>query len=650
MSQSTTQQRVAWKAYECNADRMQVIPFGPDRIRVANPTVDAWRALESVMQAHDYRIRPSDTDSYNCRQITGGTGKSLHAYGIALDVNWTTNPFRATPDRRKVRFSNKPTQAERALEVKQLIADTDMTPQLIADVLAIKTTDGKRVFEWGGNWSTAKDTMHFELDLTPDELASGIDWSSVKAPAAPAPDLVAAAGEPKPQRPGVNGPQPQSPGASAALPGDVVLGGFDAAQPLIEKWEGGFSNDPRDPGGATNMGITQETLARWRGRPVTVDDVRALTRDEARQIFREFYWKPLRGDELPLPIAQLAYNTAVLSGLDRAVRVLQTALNRQGKPAAIDGEIGTRTIAHAMTADRRRLVDDYAEIYEAYLRGLPAFATFGRGWLNRLAEVRDTARLTGALVAASPETEVSPQTQAGAQTQTDQGGASSATETTMTREEILKMIVAAMNANRPDTQPSAAGTTDATGRATPAPAPQPAPTAPAQPASVPADTFARILTTVLGSIIPQIAAQAQIRPQTAAELAVETPISTTAQAPALRAASIETPSQPVFPVAAADTAREPVFPAAPTDLALGTTIGAALAGRKTVLAMAAYAAATALKTYNPALGATIDTIMPVIYALGGWGALGKLDKWVGALAKKPTEVLATPAAVDVKLP
>ena len=76
-------------------------------------------------------------------------------------------------------------------------------------------------------------------------------------------------------------------------------------------------------------------------------------------------------------------------------------------------------------------------------------------------------------------------------------------------------------------------------------------------------------------------------------------------------------------------------------MALGETIGSALAGRKTVLAMLAYAAATGLKTYNPALGATIDTIMPLIYALGGWGVVGKIDKWVGAVTGRQAPVVAT---------
>ena len=165
MAQTTSQQRENWRHFECNQGAMTLIDFGPDRIRVAPPTVDAWHALAMVLAAHNYNIRVDDTDSYNCRAIKGGTGPSLHSYGIALDVNASTNPFRLTPDNREVKFSTKPTQFERGQEVKLGIADTDMTPEMISDVLAIQTQNGVRVFEWGGNWKDRKDAMHFELDL-----------------------------------------------------------------------------------------------------------------------------------------------------------------------------------------------------------------------------------------------------------------------------------------------------------------------------------------------------------------------------------------------------------------------------------------------------------------------------------------------------
>lgn len=182
MSETTPERRDAWQNYQCNRDAMVVVGFGPDRIRVAPETPEAWRALETVFQAHRYDIRVPDTDSYCCRQIKGGGGKSLHCFGIALDVNWKTNPFKYTPDNRAVRFSSKQTQTERSQEVKLELADTDMTPDLIADIRAIKTKRGQGVFKWGGDWHDRKDLMHFELDVTPLELQDGIDWATVKTP------------------------------------------------------------------------------------------------------------------------------------------------------------------------------------------------------------------------------------------------------------------------------------------------------------------------------------------------------------------------------------------------------------------------------------------------------------------------------------
>lgn len=181
MSRTTEELRRAWRDFECRPDRMLRIGFGPDRVLVAPPTADAWRALAAVLAAHAYHVRGEDTDSYNCRAITGGSGRSLHAFGIALDVNWGTNPFRRTPSRRPVRFSPQPTQHLRGLDVKALRADTDMTPAMIADALAVRTRAGRPVFTWGGHWSTTKDAMHFQVDVTPAEIAAGIDGGSVPA-------------------------------------------------------------------------------------------------------------------------------------------------------------------------------------------------------------------------------------------------------------------------------------------------------------------------------------------------------------------------------------------------------------------------------------------------------------------------------------
>lgn len=203
MGRSDNEIRAAWDRYKCRESEMVLIPFGPDRIRVAPETADAWTALAAVMMHHGYVIRTPDTDSYNCRKMKGSDKHSLHGYGIALDVNWNTNPYLRTPDRRAVRFCDKPTQAERADSVRLGAADTDMTPAMVADIEAIRTRNGAAVFEWGGRWRTIKDAMHFEIDCLPADLATGIDPASVpggmELPAA-AP-VGAMAAEPQPALP-----------------------------------------------------------------------------------------------------------------------------------------------------------------------------------------------------------------------------------------------------------------------------------------------------------------------------------------------------------------------------------------------------------------------------------------------------------------
>lgn len=175
----TSQLREHWSDWQCKDAAMTAIDFGPDRILVALPTADAWAALARVLAHHGYSIRTADTDSYNCRAITGGTGLSLHAFGIALDVNWETNPFLETPDRRQVRFSRRRSQEARGQDVRAGEADTDMTEAMIAHVRAIETVEGLSAFEWGGDWNTIRDAMHFQLDVTPAELERGIDWNTV---------------------------------------------------------------------------------------------------------------------------------------------------------------------------------------------------------------------------------------------------------------------------------------------------------------------------------------------------------------------------------------------------------------------------------------------------------------------------------------
>ncbi len=140
---------------------------------------------------------------------------------------------------------------------------------------------------------------------------------------------------------------------------------FPAFLPELFQHEGGYVDHPRDPGGATNFGITHKTLAAWRGRPVSRADVRALTRDEAGRIYRARYWDEIGGDAMPAGPDAALFDVAVNSGVGRA---------RHWKPLAA-GKSAVDAVK-AISARRR-----------SFLRALSTFDVFGKGWLKRVARV-----------------------------------------------------------------------------------------------------------------------------------------------------------------------------------------------------------------------------------------------------------------------
>jgi len=93
------------------------------------------------------------------------------------------------------------------------------------------------------------------------------------------------------------------------------------------------------------MGITQEVLREWRHKDVSKDDVKALQRDEAPQIYRARYWEPLRCDEMPIALTLMTYNAGVNCGIGRGACWLQEALNKQGERLDVDGEVGPLTLS-----------------------------------------------------------------------------------------------------------------------------------------------------------------------------------------------------------------------------------------------------------------------------------------------------------------
>jgi uncharacterized protein (TIGR02594 family) len=182
---------------------------------------------------------------------------------------------------------------------------------------------------------------------------------------------------------------------------------FAAALEHVLHFEGGWSDDPFDPGGATNKGITIGVLSNERGIPLTSQTIEALkselrriSDDEVRRIYLERYWQPARCPELAPPIAFMHFDAAVNQGVGRASRMLQQALG-----VDIDGQIGPITIAAARRQDAATCVARYADIRRQHYQSLSHFWRFGRGWLRRLDA---TAKTAGSLARGSPPLPTSP--------------------------------------------------------------------------------------------------------------------------------------------------------------------------------------------------------------------------------------------------
>lgn len=155
---------------------------------------------------------------------------------------------------------------------------------------------------------------------------------------------------------------------------------FAAALKHVLKFEGGYSNHPLDPGGATNLGITQKTLARFRGRAVTKADVRALTQSEAAAIYRRYYWDAVSCDLMPNGIDVAVFDCAVNQGQARAKKLLQ-----QAAKVATDGVLGPKTLGAVKVAKPDALLVEFMALRMRHYGLLHRlFPTFGLGWSRRL--------------------------------------------------------------------------------------------------------------------------------------------------------------------------------------------------------------------------------------------------------------------------
>lgn len=159
---------------------------------------------------------------------------------------------------------------------------------------------------------------------------------------------------------------------------------FAAAMMVVMKWEGGgkFTDDPQDNGGATCWGITQATLSEHRGCAVTKTDVRTLGFIEAAKIYRRQYWQILHCDDLPAGLDLACFDCAVNMGIGRAKKLLQRAAG-----VTEDAMLGPKSLAAIAAMDTKTAIKAIGEYRAEHYRRLDDFPRFGRGWLNRVADV-----------------------------------------------------------------------------------------------------------------------------------------------------------------------------------------------------------------------------------------------------------------------
>lgn len=153
----------------------------------------------------------------------------------------------------------------------------------------------------------------------------------------------------------------------------------------VLRHEGGYVDHPDDPGGITNLGVTKAAWEAYTGKPVTAADMHQLTPAKVEPFYRRLYWDRMRCDDLPAGLDYAAFDFAVNSGVKRAARALQRVAG-----VTMDGTVGPSTLAAVNR--HRSLIDPLCDVRFLFLRGLPTFKVFGRGWTVRVADVRRRAK------------------------------------------------------------------------------------------------------------------------------------------------------------------------------------------------------------------------------------------------------------------
>lgn len=157
---------------------------------------------------------------------------------------------------------------------------------------------------------------------------------------------------------------------------------FEACLPFLLKEEGGFVDHPDDPGGITNLGVTRETWQRYTGKKASEATMRALTPADVAPLYKKQYWDRVRADEVPIGLDLALFDFAVNSGPVNAIRHLQDHVDTD-----VDGIFGPATMTQVWKRDTNEIIIGLCQSRLDFLRTLPHWKTFGKGWEKRISRV-----------------------------------------------------------------------------------------------------------------------------------------------------------------------------------------------------------------------------------------------------------------------
>lgn len=162
---------------------------------------------------------------------------------------------------------------------------------------------------------------------------------------------------------------------------------YEAALARLLAHEGGYTNHPSDPGGPTNFGITIADYRRYVKSDATAADVKTMTIDQAKAIYRTKYWDAQRCDELPAGVDYAVFDYGVNSGIGRSGKVLRRVLGLADNASMVSDAV----IAAAAARDSKQIVSAICDERLRFLQSLKTWNVFGKGWGRRVAEVRAAA-------------------------------------------------------------------------------------------------------------------------------------------------------------------------------------------------------------------------------------------------------------------